>query len=230
MSNDLFKLPDGRMARVGCPVCRHNFLRVEQNQAKEYCLYCGDSMCYQNTHFFNNRETAESFAINQYKEFIEVVNKITAEAFQVPSNQPEKKNMSKNNLRQILTLLQEGYTTVKVKFKSSTSVMTYKAPIGLLKEGDFVVVIANNSPACVEVVQVDEEPEITGFELKWIVQRVDLHDYEKACERDRMAISIITEAERGIAKNISQELHTTTATTLSEVLAKLNIVVAQQPK
>ena len=118
----------------------------------------------------------------------------------------KKVNLMHTNMQHLIALLQQGYTTVSVKFFGSTEgslsqqIYTYKAPVSAkLAEGDLVVVPARKGFATAKVHEVHESPQIDVKEplaLRWIVQKVDTTAYDDQTAREEQAIKMLEQAER----------------------------------
>ncbi|TXH08926.1 MAG: hypothetical protein E6R04_09775 [Spirochaetes bacterium] len=102
-------------------------------------------------------------------------------------------------LTHLLTLLQNDYTTVTVRYTQATPrgdmatrAYTYKAPKSMeLVPGDHVLVFAKDTPLVGRVVKVDDEPDVDftrPYALKWVVQKLDFTQYEQQQEREAAAI------------------------------------------
>lgn len=101
--------------------------------------------------------------------------------------------------RHLLSLLQEGYTTIQVEFEGSQKTYTYKA-MGEIKEDDQVIV---DSPftgyTVVKVVGVDAFPRIDldkEWTYKWIVQKIDDTEYKEIQVREKDFNDAILAVER----------------------------------
>lgn len=103
--------------------------------------------------------------------------------------------------KHILTLLQENYTTVKVRFaEGNGKLYTYKAPNDLeLKEFDIAVVYASGQYKVVTVMDVDVVPVLdldAEYDYRWIVQKVDTDAYEERLEREKQFEQLLLQIER----------------------------------
>lgn len=98
------------------------------------------------------------------------------------------------NTQNLVSLLQENYTTCYAVFAADTRVpdtliktYTYKLALGddnlpIAQAGDFAVVEVNGILKIVQIVAVHAQPETdidAKFEYKWIINRVDLDHYQK---------------------------------------------------
>lgn len=129
------------------------------------------------------------------------------------------------NLNHLVSLLQEGYTTVAVVFQKVDDVdiapwgagqsqqpqmprnpgvqYTYKCPldIGVVK-GDLVILppsSAGKLPSIGTVVEVHGEPELnfeSGIEYKWLIGKVDFTMYQDTLVKEQQIMSILRETER----------------------------------
>lgn len=111
----------------------------------------------------------------------------------------------------LVSLLQatKGVMTVKVKFSNGGTAYTYKTLIEH-NPGDFVVVEAREAYSIAKVIEMDEVPDINpeaDFDLKWVIQSVDLSRIEQIrLEEKRLARQIsLTEARKRI-KNVIDDL------------------------
>lgn len=113
------------------------------------------------------------------------------------------------NMQHLIALLQEGYTTVEVKFfnmdtgnSQGSQAYTYKVPQALadtLNEGDLLVVPARSAFAVVKVHKVHDEPQIdvkNPLALRWVVQKVDTTAYEDQTAREAEAVELVEKADR----------------------------------
>jgi len=99
----------------------------------------------------------------------------------------------------LLTLLQEGYTTVVVGVPSANKDYTYKTNIMDLAQGDLVVVPTRDTFTVGTVVKVHEKPEIdvnVPYVLKWVVSRLDLTQYNEQLAREKVAAEHFKAARR----------------------------------
>ena len=95
--------------------------------------------------------------------------------------------------RHTLSLMQDGFTTIHVKFRVSPGPIktyTYKALYSdNVKSGDSVVVKAVNGHFKIAVVEaVDDFPVLdldADFDYKWIVQKVDSTEFDLREEREK---------------------------------------------
>ena len=107
--------------------------------------------------------------------------------------------MNMNQNKNLVTLLQEGINTVKVEFTTDGARYTYKTNLDL-EVGDAVVVKVKNTGKLkvVRVVQVDLDVDISQFEdfqIRWIVQKVDMDMYTQLCNRDKDMDKLISKLE-----------------------------------
>ena len=101
--------------------------------------------------------------------------------------------------KHILSLLQTGYTTVQARFQSSGRLYTYKAKKDQVKKGDHAVVNAPGGLAIVEIIKVDKAPCINvdaPYNYKWLVQKVDLSEYNQVVALEVEFNEVIAEVER----------------------------------
>lgn len=122
--------------------------------------------------------------------------------------------------KHLLALLQEGYTTIEVTFKSddrreerrpwdegearqqrAPKRYTYKAKLAdKVEVGDSVVVDSpSNGMVVVDVVAVHATPKIdldAPFTYKWIVQKVDAEGYKRTLEQEDKFHEVMLEIER----------------------------------
>lgn len=125
-------------------------------------------------------------------------------------NQPTKvvnsKEISVNHMH-LITLLQEGYTTCRVSFpekgtysRDEEKTYTYKIPKDAgIAVGDRVVVYGGKELKVARVTEVHDEPQIdfkAPYALKWVVQRVDLTQYEEHAVREAAALDHLTRVQR----------------------------------
>jgi hypothetical protein len=101
--------------------------------------------------------------------------------------------------RHLLALIQNGYTTVQVRFDNTPKTYTYKAR-GHIEVGDCVIVdTPRNGLTLAHVVGVDKLPRIdidADFTYKWIVQRVDRTEYDRTMEQEKAFMDTLQEIER----------------------------------
>lgn len=109
------------------------------------------------------------------------------------------------NYNHLITLLQKGYTTIKVQFKESGAHYTYKATEEMeLAPGDLVVVPVKREGEeeefkIVTVVEVHPEPEIdvkAPYALKWVVSKLDLKAYNEQVDKEEEAVKLLQRGER----------------------------------
>lgn len=111
----------------------------------------------------------------------------------------------------IIDLMQDGYTTVKCVFPGSGRPYTYKALNGAVEVGDICVIVGpENNLKLVEVVQVDDYPDIdtdSNIKYKWIVQKVDLTLYKQLRDQEQEALKLLREVEwKGKQKELKDRL------------------------
>jgi hypothetical protein len=125
------------------------------------------------------------------------------------TKQPKKEVKFMANVQHLITLLQEGYTTVEVTFSGSSQRYTYKAPLSMgLAIDDKVVVPARDEFKVTTVREVHDAPEIDvskPFDLKWVVQKVDTAAYDDQAKREAEAVRMIQVAERRKAQEDALE-------------------------
>lgn len=107
-------------------------------------------------------------------------------------------NLSVNHLT---SLLQDDVITVGVRFKSGSSVYTYKCHRNHnVQEGDTVIVDSpRDGLVCVEVVRVDDFCDIdvdSSIVYKHVVQRVDVSRYVETLEREEEFMRRIQSMQR----------------------------------
>jgi hypothetical protein len=99
--------------------------------------------------------------------------------------------------KQLVHLIQQGYTTVKVSFRMdgvANNLYTYKTNIAL-EPDDIVVVPARGEFKTAQVITVDKEPEIdldSDIDYKWVVQKVDGAAWEELNRKERELAKTIT--------------------------------------
>lgn len=131
------------------------------------------------------------------------------------------------NMRQLITLLQNGYTTVGVVFPGSVREYTYKVSDALratLKDGDQVVVEARDELKVVKVARIHDTPQLdvkAPFELKWVMCRVDREAYDDQINREREAVKLLETAERKKAQEEALQA-LLGSTSREELLALIN--------
>lgn len=111
------------------------------------------------------------------------------------------------NMNHLVSLLQEGYTTVGVVFgnvfdgQATSRVYTYKSHVECI-EGDLVIVppsVNTKLPSIATVVRVDDEPDLnfeSGIEYKWLIARVDTSAYDKIVENEKKMVKVLRDGER----------------------------------
>lgn len=117
---------------------------------------------------------------------------------------------------QLVCSVQKDYTTVEVMFDGSTKRYTYKAPVGMLTEGDLALVPAvAGRLTIVEVVKVHRAPKMltnANIRLQWVAQKIDLTDFNKRCEdeealreqlEDMLVLDAQTKAQAMFAESLS---------------------------
>lgn len=119
------------------------------------------------------------------------------------------------NHRHLITLLQENYTTVSVVFTGAETDSedlkryTYKLPLGDYYEpGDFAVVMTPSGLKLVQIVEIHVKPRIdlqAEYTYKWIVQKVDMSEYNARVEKEEAFLDILTDIERTHQRNILLE-------------------------
>lgn len=118
------------------------------------------------------------------------------------------------NNRHLMTLLQENYTTVEAIFTGDKDDAksehfkryTYKIPLNAgYKENDFAVVMAPLGLNVVLIVKIHPKPKIdldADFTYKWLIQRIDLAEYEKRKEKEEAFLEMLVDIERTHQRNI----------------------------
>jgi hypothetical protein len=135
------------------------------------------------------------------------------------------------NQRHLLSLLQEGYVTIAVRFmnnhgndkavilpaagselkvkapvKTNEKTYTYKAKLGQVVVGDYVTVMApGNVLKVCEVLEVHDEPELNlnaEYSYKWIVSLIDLQPYADTLQKERDFSKKVLRVERVHQRNI----------------------------
>lgn len=120
---------------------------------------------------------------------------------------PKESTVTTPNFHHMLTLLQEGYTTVAVVFDDQglrSKKYTYKVPLTAnIQMGDAVVVEGDGILAIAKVDCVHDKPQIdvkAPYAFKWIVCKVDRAAYDDQMAREAQAIEMLEAAERARAK------------------------------
>lgn len=132
------------------------------------------------------------------------------------------------NLNHLVSLLQEGYTTIGVIFAAAqqqdlaqypepapwqagvpqmprAQVYTYKCHFECVP-GDLVILPPSSEgklPSIGTVVRVDEEPELNfeaGIEYKWAVGRVDMKAYTDILAREKDLIKMLRDSEKRVQR------------------------------
>lgn len=120
-----------------------------------------------------------------------------------------------NNVNTIASLMIDNLKSVKVKFfKDSEKLYTYKTLLTDLEVDDFVVVSNNNYYKVVQVVEIDDIPDLnidSNIEYKWIVQKVDAEQYNELIQ---MEYDISVELKRLQQKSIVSKAKDLLAETL----------------
>lgn len=115
-------------------------------------------------------------------------------------NPPKSKELTVNHMH-LITLLQEGYTTVNVAFSEQThSDYTYKVPKDAgYAVGDRVVVYGGSDLKVARVTEVHDEPQVDftkPYALKWVVQKLDLAAYDDQVAREVAALDHLNKVKR----------------------------------
>ena len=101
----------------------------------------------------------------------------------------------------LITLLQEGYTTIQAQFLTSTKEYTYKAPLDMnIGVNDMVIVPANGDFKMVQVSGVDAGPALdirTPYAIRWVVCKVDFDRYEQQVKAEEDAVAWLTSIFNG---------------------------------
>lgn len=102
-------------------------------------------------------------------------------------------------INHMIALLQTGYTTIKVQLGGPTgSLYTYKAPLGLIEGDQVVVEMPGGHMRVLDVVKVDETPQIdvdSDIDYKWVVQKVDKTQYNELLAKEEEAKQLIIQQE-----------------------------------
>lgn len=103
--------------------------------------------------------------------------------------------------KHLISLLQTGFTTIKVEFKQGSQQYTYKAKLseGIKVEDRVIVDSPQDGLTVVKVVEVHLTPEIdlhAKFDYKWIVHKVDLTDYLATLAQEAEFTRTLLEVER----------------------------------
>jgi len=115
---------------------------------------------------------------------------------------------------QATILIVDQIDTVKATFEKHieglSKTYTYKCKKGDLVAGDQVIVIANDQYKMVTIVSVDSTPDIdphSTYEYAWIVQKLDLTQYNKALEAEETLMAYLKEATRKkLIREVSETL------------------------
>lgn len=118
------------------------------------------------------------------------------------------------NLNHLVSLMQEGFTTVAVVFARDTRAefpvgqqrsYTYKCPSDVaesLTAGDLVIVPPSNDtklPSIATVVRVDDEPELNfegDIQYKWLIGKVDTSRYDDIQKKEKAMVKVLRDSER----------------------------------
>jgi hypothetical protein len=104
----------------------------------------------------------------------------------------------KMNPRHLVSLIDGEYTTVAVRFDAASKLYTYKTRLKL-QRNDWVIVSVNDVLKVVQVVQVHATPQIdfeAKFDYKWVVQKVDMSDYNTTLAAEAKLVEHIDAMER----------------------------------
>lgn len=111
-------------------------------------------------------------------------------------------------LNHILSLVQTGYTTVRVAYNAEDiKTYTFKAKNHLnLQVGDFVVIPSSYKFGITigVVTDIDETPDINTsaeFSYKWVIQKVDQTEYNATLETEAAFEKAYREIERNRVRN-----------------------------
>lgn len=111
---------------------------------------------------------------------------------------PKQETIMKH--KQLITLLQENYTTVGAEFPTSPGrVYTYKTDIKDLKVGDLAVVKVKEEFNIVKIVRVDKTPQIdvkANYEYKWLIQKVNVEAYDERLKVEDEVLQTLGDIER----------------------------------
>ena len=131
---------------------------------------------------------------------------------------PEEKEMQQH----LVELLLKNFYTVGIRFKNSHKVYTYKVDLATeLAEEDQVVVQTTSGYEIVTVARVDEGMNIdvtSDIKYKFIVQKLDLTQYEELCDKDKNVAGVIATSA---AEKQRQEIVETFTGTLDDSQIKL---------
>jgi hypothetical protein len=138
--------------------------------------------------------------IDEYKESLNYTNEF--DSIDIDFNPTQKGDTMKTN--HLISLLQEDYTTVKVRFSQDNSktfnspkLYTYKTREKFSVD-DYAVVMVAGHLQIVKVEEVDDCIDLdfdSGIEYRWIVQRIDLANYETLMEQEKEVSDLIRKAE-----------------------------------
>lgn len=134
------------------------------------------------------------------------------------------------NLNHLVSLLQEGYTTIGVIFaadhpsyhpskgddlppwngqpqaqRAMPQVYTYKCHFECV-QGDLVILPPSSEgklPSIGTVVRVDDEPELNfeaGIEYKWAIARVDTGAYDNVLAREKDLVKMLRDSEKRVQR------------------------------
>lgn len=121
--------------------------------------------------------------------------------------------------KQMLSLLQSGYTTIECTYASGLGVdlgtlqnnklYTFKTNLELTPGDQVVVPGPADQFKVVTVVNVHDEPEIdldADFDYKWVAAKVDLTNYVKIITMEKDALKQLTQLEKAKKRKEAQEL------------------------
>ena len=128
--------------------------------------------------------------------------------------------MKASIINQATVLMLDKIDTVKVSFEpyveGLTKLYTYKAPKRKYAAGDLAIVVANGTYKVVQVHSIDEIQDFDPYsemQYKWLVQKLDLTDYNKCIQTEKNIANLLIEAER-------RAMYTAVQTELQERLGK----------
>lgn len=123
---------------------------------------------------------------------------------------PQPRKDHSVNVTHLLTLMQKDFTTVQVSIPNEKGrPYTYKAALSMdLKVMDKVVIYGGERLTCGTVTKVDKEPQVdfdAPYDLKWVVQKIDLAPYEEQVVREVAALAALNKRRRENA--VEQAMH-----------------------
>ncbi len=114
-----------------------------------------------------------------------------------PTLEEQHENSGSNtmSINHKITALQ-NFNTVGCRFDDTRKIYTYKTSENF-EVGDKAIVCPNGSLKVVQIVRVDDTPQIefgSNVEYKWIVQKIDLDSYNDRLEREEKMSVFIRQA------------------------------------